>query len=404
MPKRRRRSSSSTASSRSSASSSSSVRSALRVTRNAAHSSTTMPDEQRVQVGGDDLLDRHEASPSASGDQPREHVGHLDPGEAPLAGLGVGDHRGEAERQVGDVRERVRRVDGERREHREDPLLVDLGHGARGRSAIEVVPADDLDAARPRAPGRSSSRKMRSWSGDQLARPRRRSRSAAAAGCSPSGGRRRRRPPPPGPCSAATRTWKNSSRLVEKIAQNFDPLEQRDRPARRRAASTRSLNSQPAQLAVEEPCRRWRQVVCAPASPAVRGGDRIASSRAAPRVTLRRRSGMPEVPLDRDQLALGVADDALAVAAELRVVTGQQHEPGEAHGPGTRRAPCARPSRRRPPSAVTPDRGRRCGRGPAARLLRRRRSWRRVYRSIGRQDSAGAHEGRPRRAWHAGSR
>ena len=41
--KRRRRSSNSTASSRSSASSSSSVRSALRVTRNTAHSSTTMP-------------------------------------------------------------------------------------------------------------------------------------------------------------------------------------------------------------------------------------------------------------------------------------------------------------------------------------------------------------------------
>ena len=34
----------------------------------------------------------------------------------------------------------------------------------------------------------------------------------------------------------------------------------------------------------------------------------------------------------RDELALGVADDALAVAAELRVVARQQHEAGEHAG------------------------------------------------------------------------
>ena len=37
---------------------------------------------------------------------------------------------------------------------------------------------------------------------------------------------------------------------------------------------------------------------------------------------------------------------------------------GRAPGPETPRAPCGRPSRRIPPSAVTPARGRRCGRGP----------------------------------------
>src|SRR3954451_4166428 len=39
--------------------------------------------------------------------------------------------------------------------------------------------------------------------------------------------------------------------------------------------------------------------------------------------------GQAEVPLEHDALALGVADDALTVAPELRVVAGQQHEAGE---------------------------------------------------------------------------
>ena len=39
-----------------------------------------------------------------------------------------------------------------------------------------------------------------------------------------------------------------------------------------------------------------------------------------------------EVPLDGDALALGIADDALAVATELRIVAGQQHESGQHTG------------------------------------------------------------------------
>src|SRR5690606_24296060 len=42
--------------------------------------------------------------------------------------------------------------------------------------------------------------------------------------------------------------------------------------------------------------------------------------------------GNAEIPLDGDLLALCVAHDALAVAAELRVVARQQHEPGEHAG------------------------------------------------------------------------
>src|SRR5262245_3192114 len=42
--------------------------------------------------------------------------------------------------------------------------------------------------------------------------------------------------------------------------------------------------------------------------------------------------GVAEVPLQEDVLALGVSHHTLTVAAELRVVRRQQHEPG--HDPG----------------------------------------------------------------------
>ena len=87
------------------------------------------PDEEAVQPGGDQLLGREKPNAVGQADQPREHVRHLDSGKPALAGVGVTDHRGEAESQVRDVRERVRRIDGERREHREDPLFEDVDRG-----------------------------------------------------------------------------------------------------------------------------------------------------------------------------------------------------------------------------------------------------------------------------------
>ena len=42
--------------------------------------------EQLVEVGGDDLLERHEPLAVGHHHEPRQQVGHLDPGEAPLAG------------------------------------------------------------------------------------------------------------------------------------------------------------------------------------------------------------------------------------------------------------------------------------------------------------------------------
>ena len=93
-----------------------------------------MPGEQRVEVRGDHLLERDEARARRHRDEAREERRHLDAREPLLAGAGVAHDDREVERQARDVRERVRGVDGERREHREDPV-VELARelGARGR-------------------------------------------------------------------------------------------------------------------------------------------------------------------------------------------------------------------------------------------------------------------------------
>src|SRR5262249_18050708 len=114
------------------------------------------------------------------------------------------------------------------------------------------------------------------------------------------------------------------------------PLEQRD------AALAGQLQHpvvevEPAQLAVDEPVVGLDGWTLLPNLGTV--GRRRTARRPGP---FRRRepAGAPlrlvvraaEVPLDRDALALRIAGDALAVAAELRVVAGQQHEPGEDPG------------------------------------------------------------------------
>ena len=123
--------------------------------------------EQRVQLGGDQLLDGHEAR-ARRPREAREDGRHLDPGEAAIVGLGVGDHRGDAEGEVGDVRERVAGIDGERGQHREDALLVDLASAACGRRRR------DRPSRRWRCPsaassGNSWSRNTRLLAGDELA-------------------------------------------------------------------------------------------------------------------------------------------------------------------------------------------------------------------------------------------
>ena len=78
-------------------------------------------------------------------DEAGEQRRHLHPREALVAARRVADGDREVERQVRDVGERVRGVDGERGEHREDRLgehLLELGAVVVG----EVVPVGEADA------------------------------------------------------------------------------------------------------------------------------------------------------------------------------------------------------------------------------------------------------------------
>ena len=102
------------------------------------------PREELGQVVGEDFLQRNEAASPADGEEARQAFRDLDPGEALLAGLGVGHEQAEADRQRRDVGERLARPDRERRQHREDLALetvVELGALVR----VELLDAQDDD-------------------------------------------------------------------------------------------------------------------------------------------------------------------------------------------------------------------------------------------------------------------
>jgi hypothetical protein len=104
--------------------------------------------EERAEVPGDEVLEREEpVRPAArlDGDQPGHVVGHLDAGEQLRPAIRVADHDGEVERQPGDVRERVRGVDRQRGEHRED-LVAEVVAQPVPLGGVEVRPTHDLDA------------------------------------------------------------------------------------------------------------------------------------------------------------------------------------------------------------------------------------------------------------------
>ncbi len=56
-----------------------------------------------------------------------KHRRHLDAGEALLGRDRIDHCDRQAQRKVRQIRERVSRIDGERSEHREDALVVDIG-------------------------------------------------------------------------------------------------------------------------------------------------------------------------------------------------------------------------------------------------------------------------------------
>ena len=148
-PNRRRASSRSSACSRSSSRSSSTSKSALRVTRNRWCSTTSMP--------GNSSAGARRSGPRAAGTsavarglRPGTNrgtlLGTLTRANRSAAGVRVAHEHGQVQRQPGDVGERVRRVDRQRGEHREDLGAEVLGQRRRCSSVVEVVPAHDPDA------------------------------------------------------------------------------------------------------------------------------------------------------------------------------------------------------------------------------------------------------------------
>ena len=101
--------------------------------------------EEQVEVRRDHLLDRHEAPAAGHLEEPRQQRRHLHAREARLARQRVAHDHGQVQRQVGDVRERVGGIDGERRQHREDPVLEHLAQLVALRR-LELVPVDDADS------------------------------------------------------------------------------------------------------------------------------------------------------------------------------------------------------------------------------------------------------------------
>jgi hypothetical protein len=82
--------------------------------------------EQGVEVGGDELLQGHEALPVGQDHEPRQQGRDLDPGEAPLVAHRVHHDHPQIEGEVGDVGERVAGVHGQGGEHGEDALEEDV--------------------------------------------------------------------------------------------------------------------------------------------------------------------------------------------------------------------------------------------------------------------------------------
>ena len=102
------------------------------------------PREEPLEMGADHLLDRHVAL-AGKRHEAVEQRGNLDAREADRAQLGIAHDHGDVEGEVRHVGERMRGVDRERRQHREDPLLELTGErGAIG--GFERGPRQDADA------------------------------------------------------------------------------------------------------------------------------------------------------------------------------------------------------------------------------------------------------------------
>ena len=77
-------------------------------------------------------------------DEPRNDLRHLHAREPARRRRRVADDDCQVQRQVGDVGEGMRRVDGERREHGKDALLEGLPQ-VLVVLALQLLPVDELD-------------------------------------------------------------------------------------------------------------------------------------------------------------------------------------------------------------------------------------------------------------------
>ena len=103
--------------------------------------------EQPVEVRLDQILEQDEISAVRNGDEPREVARDLHPGEPLDPVLRIPYDDGKVEGEVGDVRERMRRIDGERREDRVD-AVGEVGGERLLRPLAEPRPPDDPYALR----------------------------------------------------------------------------------------------------------------------------------------------------------------------------------------------------------------------------------------------------------------
>ena len=119
--------------------------------------------EEVFEVGRDDVLERDEAHGAHLRESTRgQHRRDLDPGEVlPRRSSGCG-RRPPGSATARDVGERVRRVDGERRQHREDAILEELGH-PRVRSSSSSSSHGMTSMPSFASAGRTSSWKQRTW-------------------------------------------------------------------------------------------------------------------------------------------------------------------------------------------------------------------------------------------------
>ncbi len=101
--------------------------------------------EQPVEVSFDQVFEEDEVVRVGHRDEAGEVARNLQAGKTLVTRLGVAYHDGKIQREVGDVRERMRRIDGERRENRKDATLKVGGEQFFGALA-DLVPTHDANS------------------------------------------------------------------------------------------------------------------------------------------------------------------------------------------------------------------------------------------------------------------